>query len=152
MQTFLPYPDYHRSARVLDRQRLGKQCVECGQIYDALQKAREGRRVGWINHPATLMWKGYTYSLVFDWLHMSIEWGQRGYQGHGKVFQIVEELGLAYFPQEGHKHVDPPWLGNDKFHASHRAALLAKLPEHYGQFGWQEQPKIEYWWPTKNGY
>ena len=29
------------------------------------------------------------------------------------------------------------------------AALLAKDPAHYGQFGWTEEPKIEYWWPTK---
>ena len=32
MQTFLPYPDFARSARVLDRKRLGKQRVETLQV------------------------------------------------------------------------------------------------------------------------
>jgi hypothetical protein len=63
MQTFLPYPDFARSAACLDYRRLGKQRVECLQI--------------------------------------------------------------------------------------HRAALLAKDPAWYGQYGWKEEPKIEYWWPTK---
>lgn len=36
MQTFLPYPSGVKSARVLDRQRLGKQRVECLQILAAL--------------------------------------------------------------------------------------------------------------------
>jgi hypothetical protein len=32
---------------------------------------------------------------------------------------------------------------------SHRAALLYKLPEHYSQFGWTEDPKVAYLWPEK---
>ena len=37
MQTFLPYADYTRTAKCLDRQRLGKQRVECKQILNALE-------------------------------------------------------------------------------------------------------------------
>ena len=36
MQTFLPYASFEESAKVLDRQRLGKQRVECLQIFNAL--------------------------------------------------------------------------------------------------------------------
>lgn len=36
MQTFLPYPDFEKSAYSLDRQRLGKQRVETLQIMQAL--------------------------------------------------------------------------------------------------------------------
>ena len=47
MQTFLPYPDFAKSARVLDPSRLGN------QFY------REGLtllRGKWPNHPASKMW------------------------------------------------------------------------------------------------
>jgi hypothetical protein len=42
----------------------------------------------------------------------------------------------------------PPWFGRDEFHAAHRANLLRKDPEYYGQFGWTESPDMEYVWPV----
>ena len=51
VQTFLPYPDFERSARTLDPKRLGKQRVETIQVVRAL--TRPG--YGWANHPAVLM-------------------------------------------------------------------------------------------------
>jgi len=38
MQTFLPYPDFERSARALDLKRLGKQRVECIQVLRGLTR------------------------------------------------------------------------------------------------------------------
>ena len=49
MQTFLPYEDFRASARVLDRQRLGKQRVEAKQILQALE--RPGEPSGWEGIP-----------------------------------------------------------------------------------------------------
>ena len=49
MQTFLPYEDFRASARVLDRQRLGKQRVEAKQILQALE--RPGEPSGWEDIP-----------------------------------------------------------------------------------------------------
>lgn len=49
MQTFLPYPDFRATAKVLDRQRLGKQRVETKQILLALE--RPGTPTGWGRHP-----------------------------------------------------------------------------------------------------
>ena len=40
----------------------------------------------------------------------------------------------------------PDWLGNKKFHASHRANLLRKDYEYYSKFGWGENPKSPYVW------
>ena len=34
----------------------------------------------------------------------------------------------------------PPWLGDDRFHSSHRAVLILKKPEHYKPLGWPEEP------------
>src|SRR5687768_5243480 len=55
VQTFLPYPDFERSARALDPRRLGKQRVEVLQICNALHRETGG----WINHPVTRMWRGF---------------------------------------------------------------------------------------------
>ena len=52
MQTFLPYDDFVKSAKVLDYRRLGKQRVEAMQLLKAI--SGQG---GWRNHPAALMWK-----------------------------------------------------------------------------------------------
>jgi hypothetical protein len=59
VQTFLPYPDFARSAAVLDDRRLGKQRVETLQILRALTRPD----YGWRHHPAVLMWKGHEVSL-----------------------------------------------------------------------------------------
>ena len=54
MQTFITSIDFKLCARVLDRQRLGKQRVEVLQILQTLL----GESTGWRNHPCVRMWKG----------------------------------------------------------------------------------------------
>ena len=73
MQTFLPYANFEKSARSLDYRRLGKQRVECKQIINALSPDYDKR--GWVNHPATQMWKGhvdvlkvYANTMITEWI------------------------------------------------------------------------------------
>jgi len=141
MQTFLPYPDFNDSAKVLDRLRLGKQRVEAMQIL----RTNLGQSEGWSRHPATLMWRGHDQALASYLVAVCDEWTSRGY---------VDSCGswVSTFLDSCPDWDDamlPPWLGSEAFHASHRASLLAKDTKHYGQFGWSEAPKIEYIWPTK---
>ena len=66
MQTFLPYPDFKQSAACLDYRRLGKQRVEGVQILKAIlgeKSLNDKPYKGWLNHPATLMWKPYPIAL-----------------------------------------------------------------------------------------
>lgn len=135
MQTFLPYGDFQKSASVLDYKRLGKQRVEAKQIITALELDK-----GWINHPTTKMWKGYTTSLVMYGLAVCTEWKKRGY---------VDNLTPFFQSRLFDSPIFPPWFGDERFHSSHRAALLAKNPVWYQQFNWHEKPQIQYWWPTK---
>lgn len=138
MQTFLPYERFATSARCLDRQRLGKQR---GEVLQILSTLAYGNR--WGNHPAVLMWKGAERSLIYYGATICDEWINRGYKDTCRE-KIVAFLQV--FPSvERHW-----WLGDNRFHASHRAALLAKNYQHYKQFGWKEAPKIDYFWPTKN--
>jgi hypothetical protein len=133
MQTFLPYPEFDRSAAVLDRQRLGKQRVEAYQIMHALAV-----RGGWSNHPIVKMWAGYEDALKLYSNLMVEEWIRRGYRNSMEIYDIT-----------GSTIKSPWWLGIEEFHASHRAALLAKDYPHYSKYGWSETPCINYvWYPA----
>ena len=141
MQVFLPYPNYEKSVSVLDKKRLGNQIYrECLTLI----------RGGWSNHPCSKMWfPKYTHSLARYALCGLDELKLRGldYPHHRKTFLDI----LHNSPDTG----APPWLGDDKFHASHRRALLYKNKEWYSQFGWTEEPdvpnedgKLNYVWPV----
>jgi hypothetical protein len=113
MQTFLPYPNFLESAKVLDRRRLGKQRVEAKQILQVLLD----QSTAWQHHPAVKMWAGYTGQLALYGYTMCIEWIRRGY--NDKLKQFFE----MYLDPDSPV---PIWLGSAAFHSSHRAALLLK--------------------------
>ena len=136
MQTFLPFNDYSRCAAVLDRQRLGKQRVECLQIAYALTQDN----YGWQNHPAVKIWNGYLPSLIRYGLTICDEWIGRGYKDSCR-----EKLLAVAEPGDGN---DPAWLGNDEVHRSHRSNLLRKYPEHYAPIFEPGLPNdLPYVWP-----
>ena len=136
MQTFLPYPNFIRSAVVLDRQRLGKQRVEAWQILRALT----GLSGGWTNHPATRMWRGYENELALYGICMCEEWIDRGYKD-----SLLPEFQSRF--NEDVCNI-PPWIGDTKFHISHRSNLLRKLPSHYKKY-WRKTPNdLPYVWPV----
>lgn len=137
MQTFVPYPDIYKSAIVLDRQRLGKQRVETFQLLRALSN----ESLGWRNHPAAKMWRGHESGLIAYGVAICAEWISRGYK------DTCTEKILAFGKPED-KNM-PTWWGDDMVHSSHRANLLRKMPEYYGQFGWIEDPSTPYVWPER---
>lgn len=139
MQTFLPLKSFEDSAKVLDMRRLGKQRVEALQI---LLINMDKTPAHWSNHPASRMWRQSEDALALYGIAMCAEWRRRGY-----VDNCLNEF---------HKRIKcfdpvmPDWLGDDRLHSSHRAALKAKDPQWYGQFGWTEEPRISYYWPTQS--
>jgi hypothetical protein len=133
MQTFLPYPDFAESAACLDYRRLGKQRVEAHQILRAITL---GEYASWQRHPAVRMWRGYPDALGAYMNACIAEWNRRGYRNTMLFYQVPPS------------YQSPEWFGNPDFHAAHRAALLYKHPEHYGQFNWVETPQIAYIWPV----
>lgn len=138
MQTFLPYPSFEESAKCLDRQRLGKQRVEVLQLLRALLV----KGAGWSHHPAAKMWKGHEGSLALYGLFVCGEWIGRGYSDscHDKIAETCITAKVD-------DPTPPLWLGDKKFHASHRSNLLRKDPEWYGKFGWKEPDNLPYVWP-----
>jgi hypothetical protein len=138
MQTFLPSDNFFYCGRVLHPKHLGN------QFY------REGLtllRGKWPNHPASKMWRGYTGALcryLFA-LHVELESRGKSYPKH------LDEVLLAYHNDPG-RDKNPPWLGDEALHASHRSNLLRKDKEYgwgwYEQFGWTEPDNLEYIWPV----
>jgi hypothetical protein len=143
MQTFLPDPDFRKTANLLDYRRLGKQRVETKQILLTLDALEAGvTKKGWANHPAVLMWRGYSDALALYGLEMCLTWRDRGYKD--TLAGFFDSRLPAGFP------IAPSWLGDPKFHSIHRAKLLGKDPKWYGQFGWTEKPlgpDMPYLWP-----
>lgn len=134
MQTFLPYKSFGESAKCLDYRRLGKQRVETKQLLLGQFK----------NHPAAKMWKGYETALALYGTIICSEWLARGYKDKQLMFFVDHLRHLS----STDKIPMPYWLGDERFHSAHRANLLRKDPEFYGQYGWTEKPQEGYWWPV----
>lgn len=145
MQTFLPYPNFFKTAKVLDMKRLGKQRCEVLQILQTLLNKDKNKKIGWKNHPAVKMWENYEIVLCIYGIAICKEWISRGHKDTclDKINKILSEL-----VKKNPHSKNPPWRRNKKFHSAHRAALLFKNFEHYKQFKWTETPKIDYIWPS----
>ena len=173
MQTFLPYKDFRKSAQVLDYKRLGKQRVEAWQIYQTLKQGKYKKcacdnglicvgislterpvyetcftckgtgkvKTSWYNHPIVQMWKGYEACLLYYALQICQEWINRGYKDN-----MFDKIATEFWICDYKSCKLPTWLGNEKFHASHRSNLLRKNKEYYSQFGWNEPDNLPYVW------
>ena len=117
MMTFLPYPNYIRSAQVLDNKRLGKQRLEAMQLINILENKTTGK--GWRSHPALKMWIGYTNSLKYYCNCCIDEWIYRGYKNTMIKYDV------------DHQNEDPWWIGNKDFHRAMRARLIVKDRNYY---------------------
>lgn len=132
MQTFLPFPDFARSAKALDYRRLGKQRVECLQLLKALELPN----YGWRHHPAAKMWQGFEGALR-EYKDACIrEWIARGYKNTMEYSPTPNEVIL------------PSWIGNVDFHRSHQSNLLRKDPVFYGPLFPGIPDNLPYIWPT----
>ncbi len=136
MQTFLPYSDFWQSARVLDDKRLGKQRVETFQILNVLMgvdKFGEPKtHKGWVNHPATVMWRQYPHALAYYGWVICSTWIERGFKDSlsDKFYAVfMDEVPYCPVPEDGWEK--PYWLGDSEFHLSHRSNLLRKDPVFY---------------------
>lgn len=148
MQTFLPHPDFAASAAALDDRRLGKQRVEALQVLRALTRPV----YGWKRHPAVRMWEGFPEALAAYGLAVCDAWVGRGRADTcaATIGLDLAEAGLG--PPRGQAELVgdgamPPWLGDDRFHRSHRSALVRKDPAYYGPLFPDADPELPYFWP-----
>ena len=62
------------------------------------------------------------------------EWILRGYNNTMELVGLPDSIKM------------PPWLGDDRVHASHRSNLLRKDFNYYSKYNWKEPIDMEYYW------
>lgn len=178
MQTFLPFSSFELSSQCLDRQRLGKQRVECMQLLNAIINPTVK---GWVNHPCTKMWRATPSALLSYTVTVCQEWVRRGYKdtveqkvldmaaNNPNVFsdldcvqrvigsQVIHQNGTDTIMEIGpvvtqvRYSIEPWWLGDDSFHLSHKSNLVRKNPGHYRRFFPDVSDSLAYRWPQDDG-
>jgi len=107
-----------KSLQTLDNKRLGKQRVETYQIISAITRRPklDGTPYkGWLNHPCTVMWRDYVPALKLYMNYAIAEWIVRGFKNTMDFEQYIED-----------QVVLPPFIGNERFHSSHRVRMDRK--------------------------
>jgi UDP-N-acetylmuramate-alanine ligase len=84
MQTFLPYPEFDKSASVLDRQRLGKRRFEVYQIIRSITFSN-----CWSHHPIVKMWTGLKTALKLFSNSIVTEWIRHGYRNNLELYYLT---------------------------------------------------------------
>jgi hypothetical protein len=147
MQTFLPYPNFNKSAEALDKKRCWKQVVETAQIINILEAIVNtppqglNKTIAWRNHPAVQMWIGHTVVLK-NYFNAFLE-----------VCIEKHEINTKYTFMDDSDIRDaekPWWLGNEDFHRAMRARLIEKdeafyLPLFPNDKGFNNS---KYFWPV----
>jgi hypothetical protein len=146
VQTFLPYPGFGDSARVLDTSRLGKQRVEAFQILRALTVPG----YGWQHHPAVRMWRGHQEALVTYGVVITEEWLRRGHADTclAKISELSPGGDVRSEAEVVEAGLLPAWIGDEAVHRSHQSSLLRKDPEHYAAYFPEVPVDLPYVWPV----
>lgn len=170
MQTFLPYPSFAESLRILDYRRLGKQRVEAGQLINLLEKLKTapGEKLPWMNHPARIMWANHLDALKYYYNVSIFTWIARGYRNTmplrdfyrgGQLYkcselslcpQLAEETLAKLIADCEETVAKPSFIGDRKFHRSHQSNLIRKFPEYYRPLFPRVPANLPYLWPAPN--
>jgi hypothetical protein len=151
VQTYLPYPDFAASARVLDPRRLGRQRGEALQILRALTTTGSG----WRHHPAVQMWRGYPEALGSYGVTMCRAWFVLGFADtcELKLREELAQVGVAA-PRTQQDLAEagalPPWLGDPALHLSHQSNLIRKDPAFYKERFPDVPDDLPYVWPLRS--
>lgn len=140
MQTFMTHDNYVDTAKALDNKRLGKQRVEAYQILKAL-RGDYNDTGAWVNHPATVMWRGHEADLALYGLTISIEFYERGFDGWN-MCEIFNDLNAQLTRAKAGKY--PWWVNNELLHYTHQSNLVRKDADYYD---FQVPDNIPYVWP-----
>jgi hypothetical protein len=139
-QIYLPYNDFTLVARCLDNARLNKQITEAKQVYTANKYG-----FGFQGNPNPYkMWRGYEDLLARYIIELYKEWQIRLFRGQrgGKIYHSAGEYIINDIDLENKEIAEPSWINDGRVFSSYRAALLYKNYNHYGQFGWEEDPAV----------
>ena len=81
------------------------------------------------------MWQGFPNLLAWYYNAMVDEWVKRGYRNTMEIIMVPPSM------------TQPFWLGDKKFHDSHKSNLLRKDPVFYKKYNWNVDASLGYYWP-----
>ena len=150
VNTFMPYSDFKKVAQCLDYRRLGKQRVEVWQIYRVLT----GQSDGWVNHPATKMWKGHEVGLLYYGICMCEEWIRRGYNDtmlprFKEEFSKItgeNDFNVVLIGPYSLNYKFPDWVYDEKSQLAYKSNLIRKDAEFYTKEFGDIPNDLEYTW------
>ena len=119
----LPVANFQASSIMMPLPEVCSQIRTIQQIYYVLRRERRRGDLPRISRKIA-MWKHYDEVLYC--------------YGHHLEKSINSYFDIPPIGDDFMTHL-PPWFGNPEIHASHRAFLLKRNPEHYGQFGWSKK-------------
>ena len=144
---WMPYPNMRLSAHVLSAALLGRQTAACVRILRLIAGHRDNRTD--LYNIGTVAWSSHPEALVLYLDYCVSELNLRG-QNRG-IPSPRSRVGVKLYqiPAEWSQNdpAVPEWLGVERIHASHRAALLAKDPGWFAQFAWSEPRVRALAWP-----
>lgn len=141
MQTFMTHDNYMDTAKALDNKRLGKQRVEAYQILKAL-RGDYNDTGAWVNHPATVMWRGHEYELSLYGLTIAVEFCERGFDGW-HMMTTFNDINAQLSPTNTEKY--PWWVNDELLRYTHQSNLVRKNADYYDMF--DVPNNIPYVWP-----
>ena len=115
MQIFIPYPSPIEVAKCLDRKRLNKQIIECGQI----MKAIKGETKAWANHPVVKMYTGHLH-----WVELYKDCLEYYKNGRPDLAELLSTQADMFRPS---------WM-TEALCRSHKRRLVAKDAQFYKVF------------------
>lgn len=129
MQTFLPFPSFKDSIKVIDNKRLWKQYLEAKQLISIIERKEYNEanniieKIGYVNHPAVKMWIKHCNALKLYCNYCLIEHCNRKHEkvDKEKLYRLKE------------KAIFPWWIGNKFFHLTHKSRMLHKNLEFYSE-------------------
>lgn len=119
--------------------------------------ALAGESKGWVNHPATKMWRGYEYELLKYSMAIRDELKERGFKWENNWHQLYDTFRRNF---NGTTAQIPFWQTNSEYFRkilnTHRANLFIKNKEHYTKYFLDEMiyqnnvccDRCNYFWVT----
>ena len=162
MNIWLPYDNFYASAKCLSNVHLDELINSIVLTLKAQRKVNlKENQMHWMQNPTVKLWKCSTVALMFYGIIATDQRMDRGfespmadsflygYEPHIYAYAsslVVRKPTMIALQKECGL---PNWFGQNKLHASHRAALLALDIAHYSKFGWPEKPALNIYYPKK---
>lgn len=146
MQTYVPLPNLVESATILSDTDLAEQLDAVLTALDLLHQVEGDAPVTW--DPEVKMWAGYEVHLATYGLNLLEEAASRKIQfPHHEVKSDRVEWHLECATSGDFGMEYPKWMGDDRLHDSHKAALIRKNPHFYRRRFASIDKSLPMFWP-----